>query len=41
MFEDGNSIEEGNLTSCLYKWYKHSVLDELAVSTEKNSDLNL
>ena len=39
MFEDGNSIEEGSLTSYLYMWCKHSVLDKLAMSTQKTLGL--
>lgn len=40
MFEDGNSIEEGNLTSYLNMWCKHSVLDKFATSTQKTSVLH-
>lgn len=39
MFEDGNSAEEGNLTSYLYMQNKHQVLDKLSMRTQKTLGL--
>lgn len=35
MFEDGNTIEEGNLSACLYTCGEHTVLNTLPMSTKK------
>lgn len=35
MFEDGNTIEEGNLSACLYMCCEHTVLNTLPMSTKK------
>lgn len=39
MFENGNSIEEGNLTSYLFMQGKHPVLHELDTFTLKKLGL--
>lgn len=39
MFKDGNSTEEGNLTSYLYVQNKHQVLDKPSMPTQKTLGL--